>query len=470
MGRYSPSVLPENTNGPSFLSEMGDAAEGIAGALEGRRVRKRQEHLDQQADQDRTRRIGHEDEAWGREREASARQKLLDAVTLYQSGYREGAAPTDNPTGQPGGEGGEQLAAAIDARRGGPMIPGQPTVQEGQPAAADPRQPLGRPEWGNMVQGQAGVTQSAGRVPTENYRAAAPQPGGTPFQADADFPMDQGISTPLYPSQQAGGSLGPTQRPTQLGVQREHPMTTYGARFYKLPGVDGYIDTEGTPEARKQRYELEQEDRRFGHDRDIEGLRSTNAQALEDRRQRGDLELEDRRNVNETGRDRLKYAQDTRHEREETRRAESVARIRAGASGGNDGPTGPKTLDARGRMISRQISDRSKALNEEGEQLDMEADPDSTNFHRIASELDSLRGVQDQVTAARGGSPDAVKSISRQMNAQSYQQEVSALASRRARLLAKAAGNPELIARINQAYSTDVNGISRKYGSVLGDH
>jgi hypothetical protein len=464
MGRYSPTVLPNQET--DFGAQLGDAASTLAQGLEARRQKRRQETSDKEAEEDRGRLHTHQDEEWSRAREQAARQKILDAVSLYNTGYRENAGPT-------AGQG--DVAGALEAQRGNRVLQGNgvaPQAGQGPPPVQTGARGTGAGEWGNMLQGQSGVTGSMGRVPTEDARDGV-QPSADYGDARyaAGDPEDQGISTPLYPPD---GST-----PVQTGARgamgsmngAPHPMTQIGQKFYlPLPGGAGYIDPEQTPEARQQRVARENEDYEYGHRRELAGTEHGYRTEEEGGRYQHDVDLEGMRGRNQLTQDRAKYRHEDHQTGLETDRAVQVARIRAGGTSGNDGPTGPKTLDARGRMIGRQISDRSRALNEEGEELSYQADPDSSNYHRIASELDSLRGVQDQVTSARGGSPNAVRQISRQMNTQSYQQEVDALASRRARLLAKAAGNPEMIARINQAYGTDVNGISRKYGSVLGDH
>lgn len=465
MGRYSPTVLPNEQ--ADFGAQLGDAASSLAQGLEARRQKRRQETSDKEAEEDRGRLHTHQDEAWATERESAARQRILDAVSLYNTGYRENAGPT-------AGQG--DVAGAIEAQRGNRLLQGNgapPQAGQEPPPVQTGARGTGAGEWGNMLQGQNGVTGSMGRVPTERAR------DGLPAQTDygnaryaAGDPEDQGISTPLYPPD--GGTPVQTGARGTLGGMNGspvHPMTQIGQKFYlPLPGGAGYIDPEQTPEARQQRATRANEDYEYGHKKELAGTEHGYRTEEEGGRYQHDVDLEGVRGRNQLTQDRAKFRHEDYQTGLETSRAVEVARIRANAAGGNDGPTGPKTLDARGRMVGRQIADRSKALNEEGEDLSVEAEPDSSNYHRIASELDSLRGVQDQVTSARGGSPDAVRSISRQMNTQSYQQEVSALVSRRARLLAKAAGNPEMIARINEAYGTDVNGISRKYGSALGDH
>lgn len=408
MSRYGPSVLPEA--GPGF----GDFANSVAGSLEQRRGRKRQEKQDQVFEEERQRTHTRQDEQDSLAREQAGRQRLLDAISLYDSGYREGSPP---PSGDPT----QDLAAMVAGQRGNRL--------QGQGAAPEPSP---GPQMGN-------ATQTMGA------------PGGT---AQAAGPAMTG---------RAGG-------PAEMGVPG--PMTQLGQKFYLMPGGGGYIDPSQTPEARKRTAALEDDTRNQQQALELEGVQHGYRGQEQDqehgyRTQEGEAD-NDRDDRRERGRQRHELGM----EGERTRRAQSVAEIRAGAvrdkADHESGPLTPKTLDARGRMVSRQIGDTRSALDEEGEDLLSQARPDSTQYHAIAERLDSLRGVGDQLAAARGGSPDAARGIMRDINHQGYTGQLSNLTQRRDRLVAKAKGDPALIERINQAYAQDANQLSTEFGSSLG--
>jgi hypothetical protein len=397
MGRFSPSVLPEQD------SSFADFAHGLADSLDRRRERKRTDKLDKTAEENRARQQKREDLNDEYQREERGRRQLEHTLNLYNAGYREGAPPQQTA---------HDLAAAVEAR--GNRLQSQGAYQPPPPPTPQP---------GNQ-------TQMGG------------PPGAYPQAAGPAMPA------PMAPS----------------------PMQQLGQKFY-IPVGSGYIDPEATPDARKARREDEVDTRRHQQELEVEGTRQTNRLAADE----ADNERDDRRALEGYDRDDRRESGRQRHERlteaERSRRAQSVAEIRAAAlrGGGSDmeeGPVTPKTLDARGRHLDRQMADTRTALGEEGEQLSWQGpQADSTAYRNLAGRLDSLRGVRDEVAAARGGDPQAADGILRGINHSNYTTSVGKLSRRRDQLIAKAGGNQQLIERINAAYADDVNKLSRSFAT-----
>lgn len=287
MSRYSPTVLPES--GPGF----GDFARSLADSLDQRRTRKRQEHQDQEADEDRRREHTRQDrqDAWTEEQHGQ--QKLLDAISLYNSGYREGAPPTGDPS--------TDLAAAIAGQRG--------NRTQGQDTYAEPAQP----QRGNATQTGEGADALAAGL--ESRRARPAGFGNTTAQGTA--------------SPQASAPS---------------PVTQLGQKFYSPPGASGYFDLDQTPEARTARQKDADDRREHGqHLEDLgveHGYREGEGAASDQRRHAGDLELEDRRHrgdmEEEALRSRRENATTARTADEET--AQGAAFLKSVGAKGKDDP------------------------------------------------------------------------------------------------------------------------------------
>lgn len=425
MSRFSPTVAPQNAP-----DQLGDLGHSVAGAIDSIRARRKNKKDEAEADADRTRRIGREDTADAVAAEQRGRQQLQDAIGLYNAGYRTGQAPT----------GAADVGNALEQQRGN-LTPGQSYSRQREPAVFDEQPGTGRS--GGFTEQPRGNQVNAG------WGGLGPEPGARANQTQGS------VATLLDRQRSAQGPAPQASAPPE--PEPVHPMTQLGQKYYQIPGQQGYLDLSATPDARAQALEASKDAREFGQSKELEGVKHG---------YKGEEEATGHGyKMTEQG-----QAQGAAMalERERTGRAERVAGIRAGAVNGPQDPTGPKTLDARSRILARQIGDTRAALNQEGEELSYAAEPDSTAYHGIAERLDSLRGVSDEVAAARGGGPDAQRRIMRDINHQGYTAELSTLTQQRDRLIAKAKGDPALIERINAAFGQDTNGLSRKYSGALG--
>jgi len=391
VGRYSPTVLPER--GEDLGAALADAIQTFRGVRQDRK----QERI---AQEDRERRVRREDVGDERQREQDSRQRVLDAITRYQSGYREGEPPPDAPPE-------EQLAALIAAQRG--------NRTQAQDAAPPPDQ-------------RGNLTQSIVPGPRPPHGGALP-----------------GSSVP--------GPVDP-----RAALAAPSAIRQAGTQFYRIAG--GYIDPTATPDARQDARAEARDTRTFerqgARDEAIAGREGARDERLagredvrDDRRYRREMALADRRGAS----------------------AERVARIRA--AGGGDGVTGeplnPKTLDARGRIVGQQLGAAERVLDDEGAELEMDdtgygPPPDSSAYHAIAAEIDSLRGVQGEISAARGGDPRARTGITRGIQWSGYKQGLQRINQKRERALGMGL-DP---AKVNAAYARDVAALAAQAGLAGG--
>jgi len=262
---------------------------------------------------------------------------------------------------------------------------------------------------------------------------------------------------------------------TQMGMAPAAPpppsaIREAGQQFYRLAGVPGYIDPSATPEARQGARE-EARDTRTGERQDA---RDTATAGREDARDQRTATREDARDTRtatrEDARDDRRYGRERDLGRERDASAERRARIRA--QGGGDGvagdPLNPKTLDARGRIVGQQLGAAERVLDDEGAELETEEysgiTPDSTDYHAIAAEIDSLRGVQGEISAARGGEPGARGRITRGIQWSDYKRRIHALELKRDRALGMGL-DPQ---RVNAAYAQDVAQLAAAAGLAGG--
>jgi hypothetical protein len=434
MSRYSPTVHPESGGAGAAGAAIADALQGVAQHL-------RQKKQDKIAEEERQRQNKREDEQDTRAREAAERQKVLDAIAMFAAGYREGEPPPGAPVDAPGGN--PDVAMLIDAQRGN-RTQGMAAPAAAAPAGIESTYVDGHSRLGNRLPSGPGVLTD----PAADPFAAPPGPG-------------------------------PGMGPAPLGPRPGALIAQAATQFYRLPGGMGYIDESATPEARRRQREDEVDEREERQLGERDARDHTQALELADRTDERQRARDDRLAGREDARDDRRYHREVDLEGLRSRNARSLQDLRGqqardvatirnrGTAGADQGPLDPKTLDARGRLVGQQIDDAERRLDDEGERLETDeffasegSAPDSTAYHAVAAEIDSLRGVQRQISSARSGDAGARHSIDLQTRGSAYKQELSQLEQKRQRALAK--GHPREV--VDRAYADDTAALARKHG------